>query len=157
LEFSACLRFETRCLEFTFMDSQIILRLFCAVVLGGLIGLEREMKRREAGLQTYSLVALGSCIFTVAAVYFLEFLGQGVDLARVIQAVAIGIGFIGAGTIFKEKRKIEGLTTAAGLWVVAGIGVLAGAGFLFLAALATFFSLLILIGFGFIEKRFFKD
>jgi len=137
------------------MELQIIFQLFLATVLGGLVGLEREIKKREAGLQTYSLVCLGSCIFSIFAFSFQSFTPLQIDLLRVIQAVAIGIGFIGAGTIFKSERGVEGLTTAAGLWVVAGIGIAIGAKFYILALLSTFFALIILAGLGLLEERFF--
>jgi len=140
------------------MELQIVFQLFLATFLGGLIGLEREIKRREAGLQTYSLVCLGSCIFTIVAFYFFRSPGgSGVDLVRIIQAIAVGIGFIGAGTIFKSERGIEGLTTAAGLWVVAAIGIAVGAGFYSLAIFSTLFCFLILLGFGILEEKFFPE
>lgn len=143
------------------MELQIILQLFLAALFGGVIGLEREIKKRGAGLQTFSLVSLGSCIFTIVAVYFSQIFAQepglAVDVSRVVQAVAIGIGFIGAGTIFKSEKGVEGLTTAAGLWIVSGIGIAAGAGFYSLAFLATLLSLVILAGFGMLEKKFFQD
>lgn len=137
------------------MEPQIAFQLFLATVLGGLIGLEREIKRKEAGLQTFSLVCLGSCVFTLVAFYFYQSIGwQNIDLARIIQAVAIGIGFIGAGTVFKSQNGIEGLTTAAGLWITSAIGIAIGAGLYTLAIFSTLLSLLILAGFGMLEQKF---
>lgn len=137
------------------MEPQIAFQLFLATVLGGLIGLEREIKRKEAGLQTFSLVCLGSCVFTLVAFYFYQSIGwQNIDLARIIQAVAIGIGFIGAGTVFKSQKGIEGLTTAAGLWITSAIGIAIGAGLYALALFSTLLSLLILAGFGMLEQKF---
>ncbi|GAI43574.1 unnamed protein product, partial [marine sediment metagenome] len=104
-----------------------------ATFLGSLIGLEREYKRKEAGLKTFSLVCLGACFFTVVAVYLsssqspLSAFVQ-VDPIRVIQAVAIGISFIGSGVIIYHKFQIEGLTTAAALWSTAAIGIGIGVG-----------------------------
>ncbi len=136
-----------------FETSQIIFQLFLAAFLGSLIGLEREIKRKEAGLQTYSLVALGSCLFTTIAL----FLGKSdmIDPSPIIMAIAIGMGFIGAGTIFRGKEKIEGLTTAAGLWATAAIGLAVGNQFYLLATSATFLVLIILAGFGLLEEKIF--
>lgn len=139
---------------------QIIIQLFLAVVLGGLIGLEREFKKKEAGLQTYSLVTLGSCTFTIISFKLFYFFLAGAnvtfDPSRVIQAIAIGIGFIGAGVIFRQESGTIGLTTAAGLWVSASVGIALGAQFYFLAFAGTFFALLVLVGLGSLERRMFK-
>lgn len=144
-----------------FLNFQILFQLFLAVILGGIIGLEREIKRREAGLQTYSLVCLGACVFTILSFYSLRFLagetGVELDPSRIIQAVAVGIGFIGAGTILHRGSFIEGLTTAAGLWVVAAIGVAVGMGLYLLASFSTLLSLLILAGLGALEEKFFPE
>ena len=138
---------------------QIIVQLVVAVFLGGLIGLEREYKRKEAGLQTYSLVTLGSCLFTIISFKFFHlFIGEpgiSFDPSRIILAVATGIGFIGAGVIIYRRFHIEGITTAAGLWCSAAIGVAVGAEFYFLALLTTLLATIILIGFGELERKFF--
>ncbi|GAH96967.1 unnamed protein product [marine sediment metagenome] len=143
------------------MELQIICQLFLATFLGALIGLEREYKRKQAGLQTYSLVALGSCLFTIISFNLVNLFpgesGISLDPLRVIQAIAIGIGFIGAGVIFfRGGDQIEGLTTAAGLWVVAAIGIAVGAGFYFLAAFTALLAILILAGLGLLEEKLFK-
>lgn len=139
---------------------QIIFKLILAVILGGVIGIEREYKRKEAGLQTYSLVTLGACLFTVIACelfyFFMDKPGIDFDPSRIILAVATGIGFIGAGAIIYREPHIEGLTTAAGLWAVAAIGVAVGIGLYFVAALATCFAVIILIAFGELEKKIFR-
>ncbi len=137
------------------MSIETICQLLLATILGAIIGVEREMKRREAGLQTYSLVALGSSLITVIAL-FLD--GEGIiaDPSPVFLAIALGMGFIGAGTIFRREGKVEGLTTAAGLWVTAAIGLAVGVKFYFLAIVTTFLALLIFIGFGFLENKLFK-
>ncbi|HDJ30554.1 MAG TPA: MgtC/SapB family protein [bacterium] len=135
---------------------QIFLQLALAAVLGAFIGIERELRKKEAGLRTYTLVSLGACIFTIIALHLaVSHLGI-VDPGRVIQAIAIGIGFIGGGVIFQRPSRIEGLTTAAGLWVAGAVGVGVGIGSYSLAILATLFTVFILVGFGFLEKRFFK-
>lgn len=141
------------------MELQITFQIFLATALGALIGFERKWKRKSAGPQTYSLVALGSCLFTMIAFQFFEsFLGADIsfDPSRVIQAVATGIGFIGAGIIFFREDRVEGLTTAAGLWAVAAIGVAIGAKFYFLAVISSFVTLLILAGLGYLEERVFS-
>ena len=141
------------------MEIEIICQLLLATFLGALIGLEREIKRKGAGLQTYSLVSLATCLFAIILFQFLN-LSSGKDtifnLAGLIQAVAIGLGFIGAGVIFRQPSGIVGLTTAAGLWVVGAIGIATGAKLYFLAVFSTFLTLLILAGFGLLEEKFFK-
>lgn len=134
------------------------LQLLLATFLGSLIGLEREYKRKEAGLKTFSLVSLGACFFTVIAVYLsspsssLAAFVQ-VDPIRVIQAVAIGISFIGSGVIIYHKFQIEGLTTAAALWSTAAIGIGIGVGLYFLAILVSLLTILILAGFRILEEK----
>ena len=134
--------------------SQIIFQLFLATLLGGLIGLERETKKKEAGLQTYSLVALGACLFTITSLLLAK---SGVidDPSPIILAIAIGMGFIGAGAIFRGENQIKGLTTAAGLWVTAAIGLAVGARFYLLAVCAAFLALIIFVGFGLLEEKIF--
>lgn len=138
--------------------SQIIFQAILALVLGALIGLERELKRKEAGLQTYSLVSLGACLFTIISIALVNF-SRGpnivIDPSRIIQAVAIGIGFIGAGVIFQRPSRIEGLTTAAGLWTTAAIGIAIGIELYFLAILGAILAIIILFGFGYLERKFF--
>ena len=139
---------------------EIIAQLILATFLGALIGLERELKRKEAGLQTYSLVALGTCIFTIISFeLFNSFFGKtgiSFDPSRIIMAIAIGIGFIGAGVIFRQSSGVIGLTTAAGLWATAAIGIAVGVKLYFLAIFTTFLSLFILAGFGLLEEKILK-
>jgi len=133
---------------------EVFLRLLLSVFFGALIGLEREVKRKGAGFQTYSLVALGSCLFSLIAFS----LGQSkiIDPSSILMAIAVGMGFIGAGAIFKVETQVLGLTTAAGLWATAGVGLAIGAGFIPLAAFSTFLILLIFIIFGFFEEKLFR-
>lgn len=122
---------------------RIGIRLLVALVLGGALGLEREMKGKEAGLRTHMLVALGAAFFVLVP----NVMGMEIsDMSRVIQGVVTGIGFIGAGTILKLSNEgvIRGLTTSAGLWLTAAIGVAAGLGRLGSATLATMLALIIL-------------
>jgi len=143
-----------------FCDLEIVFQLILAVILGGLIGLEREYKGREAGLRTYSLVSLGSCLFALIGFYgfqgLIEHPGVMLDPTRVIQAIAIGIGFIGGGLIIYRRFKVEGLTTAAALWVAAAVGVAIGARFYFSAIFVTFLTILILAGFRLLEEKFLR-
>lgn len=139
---------------------QIACQAFLATILGAFIGFEREVKKKGAGLQTYSLVCLGTCLFTIITFNLFYFFSGDVsvkfDPASLIQAVAVGIGFIGAGVIFHQQSAPVGLTTAAGLWTTAAIGVAIGAKLYFVAIFAAFLTVLILAGFGLIEDRLFK-
>lgn len=116
------------------MDWNLILRLFIAGLLGGLVGLERELRAKEAGVRTHFVVALGSALFMVISQF--AFGEEYHDASRVAAQVVSGIGFIGAGVIIFQKNAIRGVTTAAGLWVVAAIGLAAGAGMYAIAAAA---------------------
>lgn len=140
-----------------FIELQPLFQLAVTIALCGLIGLERETKKKGAGLQTYSLVGLSACAFTMLAMSLYATDGFApIDLSRVIQAITTGIGFIGAGLIFKgDKGGIEGLTTAAGLLVVSAIGVAVGLENYFLAISVTAFMLFVFIIFGMLEIKFF--
>lgn len=107
----------------------VILRIFAAVLIGGLIGLERGLKNRPAGLRTYMVVCLGACLVMLTNQYVCQTFGTG-DPVRMGAQVVSGIGFLGAGTIMVTRRnQIKGLTTAAGLWTAAGVGLALGVGF----------------------------
>jgi len=137
------------------IDSEIIFQLILAIILGALLGLEREYKKKEAGLKTYALVCLGSAIFTIIA--FL--MGQGLaafDPSRIIQAIATGIGFLGAGAIMQRDFHIEGLTTAAALWTTAAIGVAIGAKLYFIAIFSTLLVVIVLVGSNVIKDKILK-
>ncbi len=121
----------------------IFVRLTLAVICGGLIGLERERKRRPAGFRTHILICLGAAFTTLTSQYLLLDLGLFTDPARLGAQVIAGIGFIGAGTIIVTKRRqVKGLTTAAGLWAAAIVGLCCGAGFYEGAIYATVLILL---------------
>ena len=107
----------------------VTLRIFAAVIIGGLLGLERGMKNRAAGLRTYMLVCVGACIIMLTNQFIFQNYGVG-DPVRMGAQVVSGIGFLGAGTIIVTRRsQIKGLTTAAGLWSSAGVGLALGIGF----------------------------
>ena len=141
---------------------QLILQLFLAAALGGLIGLEREYKRKEAGLKTFALVSLGAALFTTLDIWLsahsFSYLPSFVrmDPGRIIQAVSIGIGFIGSGIIIYRKDQVEGLTTAAALWASAAIGVAVGLRLYVLAVAGTSLVLGILAAFRLIEEKLFR-
>ena len=130
----------------------VLLRVFAAVLLGAVVGIERERAGKPAGLRTHMLVSLGTAVVVIAC----QDSGMSLDgLSRVIQGMVTGIGFIGAGTILKlnEQREIQGLTTAAGLWMTAAIGVAAGLGILGVALIGTLVTVLVLVLEHFIDAR----
>jgi putative Mg2+ transporter-C (MgtC) family protein len=106
---------------------EALLRLALAGVLGGLSGLERELRVREGGLRTHLLVAVGAALFTIAGAYGFD--SVRVDPTRVAAQIVTGIGFLGAGAIIRQGFAVRGLTTAATLWVVAAVGLASGAGY----------------------------
>jgi len=123
--------------------SIVMIRVFSAVVLGAILGFQRERAGKPAGLRTHVLVSMGTAVVVLACS------GSGMDMAgesRVIQGIVTGIGFIGAGSILKvsEERDIRGLTTAAGLWLTAAVGVSAGLGMVGIAVIATILASAIL-------------
>lgn len=144
------------------MELEFLMRIFCAALLGGLIGLEREYRAKEAGFRTHFLVALGSAVFMIVSAYgFTDALTNDLqrwDLSRVAAQVVSGIGFIGAGTIIfrKSENMVSGLTTAAGLWVTAAIGLACGGGMYILAFGSTVMVLLGLEAFNFFLHKFDK-
>jgi putative Mg2+ transporter-C (MgtC) family protein len=120
----------------------LVLRLTVGLVLGAVIGFERELQRQPAGFRTHSLVSLGAALFTVVSAF--GFVGDLVDPTRIAAQIVSGIGFIGAGTILQYRGHIRGLTTAASLWSVAAIGTAAGAGLYVVAISGTVLILVIL-------------
>ena len=123
------------------IDWNLILRLFVGGLLGGLIGLEREIRAKGAGTRTHFIVALGSALYMIVSQY--AFFGS-FDTSRVASGVVSGIGFIGAGVIIFQKNVIRGITTAAGLWVAAAVGMACGGGMFVIAGAATLLTLLCL-------------
>lgn len=134
------------------MDWNLVLRLVVAGLMGGLVGLERELRAKEAGLRTHFIVALGSALFMIISRY--AFAGAQHDAARVAAQVVSGIGFIGAGVIIFQRNAVRGVTTAAGLWVVAAIGLACGAGMWDVAGAATVLTVLCLEAVHFVHKRY---
>ncbi len=128
-----------------------LVRLAVASGLTGLLGAEREIRRKEAGLRTFTLVGVGAAIFTVIGPLVLP---TGADFTRIAAQVVSGIGFIGAGLIFRQGSHTKNLTTAAGVWAAAAVGMAAGAGLFILACGATAIIMLALTVYGYIERRF---
>jgi len=132
----------------------MIYQLTLAAVLGMLIGLEREHRNKPAGLRTYTLVALGATLFTTLSVNAADSLGVfAFDPSRIASQVVVGIGFIGGGLIFLRGDRMEGLTTAAGLWATAAIGMAVGFGFYLLAVYTTLLVLLVLSALKYLEDK----
>ena len=134
-------------ISFGFPDARefwrISIRLLVAMVLGGVIGIQRERSGKPAGIRTHMLVAIGAAVFVLGP---MEFGMLSADLSRVIQGLVTGIGFLGAGAILKreEKGEIEGLTTAAGIWMTAATGLAVGLGRFGLALISVFFAWFVL-------------
>jgi putative Mg2+ transporter-C (MgtC) family protein len=131
---------------------RVLVRLLVAMVLGTLLGLQREHQGKVAGLRTHTLVCLGAALFIIVAVEA----GIARDhLSRVVQGLVIGIGFLGGGTIIKlpEQQRIRGLTTAANIWLTAAVGMAVGLGQFWPALLATALALMVLSVFGWLEHR----
>jgi len=121
---------------------QIILRLLLAVACSAVIGFEREAAQKDAGFRTHMLVGVGAAMFTIVGI-----IGFDGDPSRVAAQVVTGIGFLGAGAIFKEGATVKGLTTAAGLWAVAAVGMASGAGAIVLAVAGTTMVAIVLVTF----------
>jgi putative Mg2+ transporter-C (MgtC) family protein len=148
------------------MDSQLLashqplaelaLRLAAAAGFGLLLGLERELRGKAAGLRTHMLVSLGSAAFLLVALHILYAdtgdPGMAVDPSRVIQGVIGGVGFLGAGSIIESRGSVHGLTTGAGIWTAGAVGLACGFGDFVLAGLVTGFAVVIVVVLGFIER-----
>ncbi len=130
------------------MELEILIKLIVSAVLGGLVGFEREVHRKPAGMRTHSLVCIGSALFTIISVSII-----GAEPSRIAAGIVTGIGFLGAGMIFKSEDKVRGLTTAAELWVLAGIGLAVGIGYYFAAMAATLIVIFILIPLKYVERE----
>ena len=140
-------------------DLQMFERLLLTLVLSGLIGWERQVHRRDAGLRTHILVALGSCLIMLTSLYVFDIYKDQValDPVRIAAGVVTGIGFLGAGTIIREPDGVRGLTTAASLWVVAGIGLAVGVGFNKIATYTTILVLIVLYFLRYVEVPLSKE
>ena len=155
-------------MSFSYFDSGMwqyelvfIGRLVLALLLGGVIGIERELKNRSAGCRTHILVAVGSCLFMLVSLSMPRIIDSmmphgivnNADPGRIAAQVVSGIGFLGAGAILQSKRRVIGLTTAASLWAVAAVGLAVGAGLYLTAAVATLLTFIILTWFSKLEDQ----
>jgi putative Mg2+ transporter-C (MgtC) family protein len=145
-------------------DFEIIFRLFLASFLGGLVGLEREVHGREAGIRTYLLVSLGSALIMIVSEYLVfEYQNKfssdifRVDPGRIAAQAITGIGFLGAGVIIRYKNSIRGLTTAASMWVVCAVGLAIGSGYYLFGSVVSGIAILSLTALKGIEKKLRKD
>jgi putative Mg2+ transporter-C (MgtC) family protein len=129
-------------------------RLAVATALGGIVGLERQLQEQWAGLRTHMMVSLGAAVFTIVGILAAD--GDPQTVTRVVQGIATGIGFLGAGTILKlsDRREIRGLTTAGSIWLAAGLGTAAGLAHYSLAAAAAIISLFVLGALRRFERKF---
>ncbi|MGE0521225.1 MAG: MgtC/SapB family protein, partial [Candidatus Binatia bacterium] len=126
----------------------VLARMLLACVLGAAVGWEREVAGKEAGLRTHILVSLGAAVFTLAALELFQLsASEGStrgDPTRIVEGIAQGIGFLGAGQILKSGGSVQGVTTAAGIWLVGAIGMSCGAGYYLLATLGVVFAVVVL-------------
>ncbi len=133
---------------------EVILRLSLAMILGGAIGYQREVREKPAGLRTHALVALGSALIMIISINIEPILGlPRTTVDRIAASVVTGIGFLGGGAIIRQGSIVRGLTTAASIWVVSGVGLAAGAGFYLAATITTIFALAALTVLVYIELR----
>jgi putative Mg2+ transporter-C (MgtC) family protein len=120
-----------------------------ALVLGGAIGIERELRTKSAGFRTMMLICIGSTIFTTLS----QVLGINISPDRIASNIVVGVGFLGAGVIFKADDKVHGITTAATIWIAAALGMIVGSGFYGMATVACLMVLIILFVFSFFDQR----
>jgi putative Mg2+ transporter-C (MgtC) family protein len=118
-----------------------LIKVILSIVFGGLVGLQRSLSHKHAGLRTFSLVALGACVFTV---FIQMFIFDKDSIARILANIVLGIGFLGSGVIFSFRGKVTGLTTAAAMWVTAAIGLGVGLGFYIESFIVTLLTIFIL-------------
>lgn len=129
-----------------------MIRLLAALLVGGLVGLERELHGKPAGLRTNILMSIGSCIFMIISIEVAREGGVAADPGRIAAQVVTGVGFLCAGTIIRSRFSVSGLTTAATLWVLSALGLAIGAGYIFLSAIGAVLITATLIGIRYIES-----
>lgn len=136
-----------------------LLQILMAAAIGSFVGFEREYRRKEAGLRTYTMVCLGSTLFTLIGFESARAFSGSVnfDPSRIVGQIVLGIGFLGAGVIIYRRDHIEGLTTAAGLWVTAAIGSAIGLSLYSLAIFTAFLAVTVLAGLRLFEERLFRS
>lgn len=145
-------KFDTSMFNLSLNENfQIFIRLLLAFVAGGLIGYQREKAEKPAGLRTHILVCIGSALITLVSIY--GFGKMGADPSRIVAQIVSGIGFLGAGTIFRFGPSVKGLTTAASLWAICGVGIAIGVGLYFAALLSVLFIMAVLALLELFEQR----
>jgi putative Mg2+ transporter-C (MgtC) family protein len=153
---------EGTTMEGTTMDvlvspTEIVTRLLLSLAFGGLLGWEREIRGKPAGLRTHMMVSLGSASFTLVSFELAHAAASGgtihSDPIRIVEGVTAGIGFLGAGSIIQGRGSVEGVTTAAGLWVVGAVGIACGGGHYLLATTTAVLAILILASLDLLERR----
>jgi putative Mg2+ transporter-C (MgtC) family protein len=122
------------------MDYEILIRFLLAALWGGLVGMEREYRSKSAGFRTMTMISIGACFFTILS----KTIGEPGNADRIASNIVTGIGFLGAGVIFRGENRINGITTAATIWGVAAVGMGIGAGYYFAAASASVLILIVL-------------
>lgn len=127
-----------------------VISVVLAVVFGGAIGLEREIRGKAAGLRTNVLICLGAAVFTIISRQMAA--GHSDSLTRIAAQIVTGVGFLGAGAIIQDRGGVYGLTTAATIWLVSSVGMACGAGFYGLAGITTLAAIIVLIGLSGVEK-----
>lgn len=143
-------------------EAEIALRLVLATVFGALVGFERELRDRPAGLRTHMLIALAAAMFTILAFeifYALRAHGDvaNMDPLRLVEAVTAGVAFLAAGSILQSRGRIKGLTTGAGMWLAGSLGLACGAGFYTIAAMGGALTLFILVVLRYVELHYLPD
>ena len=136
---------------------ETVLRLLAAMVVGGIVGIDREWRQKPAGLRTHMLVSLAAAIFTVLAgqiAIMARELGVQADPVRIIEAVTAGVAFLGAGAIFRLGDNVQGLSTGASVWLAGAMGVACGGGFYELAAVTTVLAIVVLTLLGYVQHHF---
>jgi putative Mg2+ transporter-C (MgtC) family protein len=141
---------------------EAVLRVFMAVIVGALIGLDRELRNKPAGLRTHILISLAAALFTLITFELhQQFTGEDgtktADPVRIIEAVTAGVAFLAAGAIIQSRGNVHGLTTGANMWLAGALGVASGAGYYFLATIGTVFALIVLVVLAKLEKRLNKS
>ena len=140
-------------LDFGVMDTLVAIgKLLVALACGAVIGWEREVHEKAAGLRTHMLVSAGSCLFAIVGLE-VQSAFPGDDILRVVQGIIMGMGFLAGGVIFREGASVRGLTTAAGLWVLAAVGLTVGLGSFLLAFAATLLSFITISVLARVEKK----
>ncbi len=131
------------------IETEIVIKLLLSAGLGLLIGLEREVTRKPAGMRTHAIVSFGACLFVLGGLS----LGGPDFVSRVIPGIITGVGFLGAGIIFQAENRVRGLTTAAEIWTLSAIGILVGLGEYTISIASAIIMLLILVPFKWVEKQ----